>query len=103
MTAGMEALREAARLEAAAFYGRAAGDTSIATRRADHRADDERLDAANRRVREAQARAEIERAWHRRDPIEDDVKAGLTNTEIMHRWGASYREVRDARKRLERG
>lgn len=47
---GREALREAARIEAAAFYGRAAGDTTPAKRATRKQADTDAVEAANKRA-----------------------------------------------------
>jgi hypothetical protein len=79
MTAGTEALAEAARQEAAAFYSRAAGDTSIATRRAQIAADEAALVASLDRAR-------ISRA----------VDAGATPYDLMLRFRLSQQEARDA-------
>jgi hypothetical protein len=110
VTPGQEALAEAARLEAAAFYGRAAGDTSNASRQAARAADEAAYKAAVRRQSRhrppdmaKRAEAEIEQAWYGTDPIPDAIKAGLTTTQIMAKYGATYREVREARKRVMGG
>lgn len=106
MTAGQEAMREAARIEAAAFYGCAAGDSTIATRRQQRLTDAQAVAvanyrAANRLVSEARAVAEIDRAWHGCDPVVDAVLAGWTTQQIVDRYGATSREVRHARRQIE--
>ncbi len=83
MTPGQEALREAARLEAARVYGGVV-----------------REHKQPRSVMAARAEAEIEAAWHGTDPVEEGVRAGMTTADLMNRYGATYREVRDIRKRV---
>ncbi len=78
MTPGQEALLEAARLEQARIYG---------TVQREHKQPQTR-----------QAVAEIDAAWGDYDPLPAGIADGLTNAELMHLYGATYAEVRQARK-----
>lgn len=77
MTAGTAAMREAARLEAARFYGLPVGDSSIASRRT-QRADDER------QLADALTRATITAR----------VEAGASIPDLMHLYGLTRDEAR---------
>lgn len=82
MTAGQDALREAARLESALVYGGVRvqhdGPNSVTVVRAE--------------AALASRAKKVDRA----------IRAGMTNTEIMQATGLPYREVQAARRRTER-
>ena len=83
LTPGQEALREAARLEAARVYGGVC---------AEHK--------QPRSIVAARAEAEIN-AWHvDNDDIEKAIRSGLATSQIIERYGATYAEVRTIRKQL---
>lgn len=97
LTAGQEALREAARLETARVYGGVVPEHKSRPLLADR------------------AEAEINAAWHAphqpgegqgavvlraTEPIEVAVREGWPTSRILDSYGVSYAEVRAVRKRL---
>lgn len=79
MSAGQDALREAARLEAALVYGGVRVRTD-----------------GPRNVGAAQAEELVSRSQQ----IRAAISAGLGNDEIMQRYKATYSEVQTARRRV---
>jgi len=81
-------MREAARIEAAAFYSRAVGDTSIASRRAQRDRDTTAHRAALARVEDARRQANSDAR------IAREIRRGASVVELMDRWAMTRDEAR---------
>jgi hypothetical protein len=57
---------------------------------------------ASRLEREAHAIREIEQTWHRCDPIVDALRADWPSERVMATYGATYREIKRARRQISR-